>query len=415
MNKALIVENSKVIATHMKHVFDELKLESIILHTGEEAMEVLENIEPVIITISGVLEDTRGIDLCWNIKTKEHLEKSQVIILSSEDSPKAREEAFSAGAVAFIQKNNALTNLKYVVQNLTKNALSNRIHSPLAYVVEDSISLSSYLKTLVNRIGADCETFDSATEAINRYRETTRKPDIIITDHNLLNDETGLDVVKGVKVDATGFKTPMITITSDKDPELMRLYFQMGISDFIMKPFKIEEFYLRFQTHLNMKYLVDEMEKIAYHDHLTGLYNRRCFFDILRETRNRGEYSIILMDIDNFKSVNDNHGHDVGDDVLVAFAETIDEVSGESVAARYGGEEFIVLTELPLEKTTELAEKIRRSIEARHMETLGRNVTCSLGVSHSSEAEKQEAVIALADSRLYEAKKAGKNRVVSGD
>jgi diguanylate cyclase (GGDEF)-like protein len=160
-----------------------------------------------------------------------------------------------------------------------------------------------------------------------------------------------------------------------------------------------------------------EYEKRASTDFLTGLYNRAKFSELYGNAyinmlaRDNG-LSLILLDIDHFKKVNDAYGHNVGDTVLVAIAETLMQtLRNIDIICRWGGEEFIVL--LPtasLDQAGIIAEKIRKAILELSFE-FGERVSVSLGVCEVQRGESMEAAIQRADTALYEAKNRGRNRV----
>lgn len=163
------------------------------------------------------------------------------------------------------------------------------------------------------------------------------------------------------------------------------------------------------------------MEKQATTDTLTGCYNRKMFNDLLKsEVKKAGRYhhifSLIIMDIDNFKAVNDTHGHLAGDEVLKEMATITGCTVRESdLFARWGGEEFsILLPETTLEGAAVLADKIRRTIEANNFCNIG-NLTCSLGVAQYNSDEHRDTLISNADWALYHAKNHGKNQVAVFD
>jgi diguanylate cyclase (GGDEF)-like protein len=163
------------------------------------------------------------------------------------------------------------------------------------------------------------------------------------------------------------------------------------------------------------------VERQALVDGLTGLANRRAAVDALHGEAARAErlqtpLSVVLADLDGFKDVNDEYGHAVGDEVLRAFAEVLRETVRESdVAGRWGGEEFLLM--LPgadLGGAMRLAERVRMGLAARRISSApDLCVTASFGVAEYSGESNSEELVAAADSALYEAKRAGKDRVVS--
>lgn len=162
------------------------------------------------------------------------------------------------------------------------------------------------------------------------------------------------------------------------------------------------------------------LKKAAMTDSLTELYNRRAFNELLSFHENKSayekdSYSIIMGDIDHFKSINDNYGHDAGDNVLKSLAKIIQKsIRRNDVAARWGGEEFIILVpETSAEGGVIFAEKFRKEIENTYIETGSDkiNVTMSLGVAQKKQGKTAEEVIKEADKNMYTAKQSGRNRV----
>ena len=161
------------------------------------------------------------------------------------------------------------------------------------------------------------------------------------------------------------------------------------------------------------------LEATASQDFLTKLYNRRKFdtllqYEIEQINRYQGrEMSMIIIDIDNFKSINDTYGHDVGDEILKELAEILTKLSRNSdVVSRWGGEEFALnLTHTAIEDALFVAEKLRATIE-RHTFSNNLKITCSFGVSQFRTTDKANDLFKRADKALYEAKNTGKNKVV---
>ena len=165
----------------------------------------------------------------------------------------------------------------------------------------------------------------------------------------------------------------------------------------------------------------DRMKQLAYVDGLTGIHNRRFFEmriveELERAGRFQGRMSIIMVDIDNFKRVNDEFGHLLGDEVLRLVATILKQQLRKSdLLCRYGGEEFaIVVPETAGENAMRVAEKLRRQIETHHFPGVPRSVTISCGVAdYPTHGITRDEVVAAADSALYVAKQAGRNRIAS--
>ncbi|MBI3793769.1 MAG: diguanylate cyclase [Nitrospinae bacterium] len=167
-----------------------------------------------------------------------------------------------------------------------------------------------------------------------------------------------------------------------------------------------------------------KIQELAVTDPLTGIYNRRFFFERLhnewaRTQRYKSKMTIVMVDLDFFKKINDTYGHECGDLVLVSAAQVLSRhLRKIDVVARYGGEEFILLLpEIPKDSAVKVAERIRNDLATTPFEWDGKNfnVTLSIGVSDSEHAgvEKPEDIIRHADENLYFAKKCGRNRVIS--
>ncbi|MCB8888328.1 GGDEF domain-containing protein [Vreelandella malpeensis] len=160
-----------------------------------------------------------------------------------------------------------------------------------------------------------------------------------------------------------------------------------------------------------------ELERLATTDMLTGLYNRARFDVLLKKEISRlnryiRPFSLIMLDIDYFKAINDSHGHDMGDQVLASIGEQLkSNLRKADYCARWGGEEFMVLApETSLEQAIALAEKIRCCIRETHFPQVGR-VSVSLGVIEARLSEHQQSVMKRADNALYRAKEQGRDRV----
>ncbi|WP_052063435.1 GGDEF domain-containing protein [Nitrincola sp. A-D6] len=157
--------------------------------------------------------------------------------------------------------------------------------------------------------------------------------------------------------------------------------------------------------------------KQAERDHLTGTLNRRGLDERLEMTcatarRYQRPVSLIFLDLDNFKTINDCHGHSTGDEILISVAHILLKTVRESdIVSRWGGEEFIILTpETPLAEAEQLAQRLRQKL-AEHQHPLVGQVTASFGVAELASEESESDFIRRTDQALYAAKAAGRNRV----
>jgi len=229
-------------------------------------------------------------------------------------------------------------------------------------------------------------------------------------------------------------KTIPVIMLSAHGQDAMRIRgLEQGAVDFVTKPFIAGELLARVNVQLKVKRLQDELrqsnerlKELSNTDFLTGLYNRRFIMDVLklefqRMRRKKGHLSLIILDIDHFKRINDAYGHPQGDQVLVRIAELLRvDLRPYDVAARFGGEEFVILLpETRLDQSVEAAERLRKKIAAAKFPPPLQDLalTVSLGVASCPEMpiESIHDLIKAADDGLYRAKECGRNRIGTMD
>ncbi|CAO4137827.1 GGDEF domain-containing response regulator [Methylorubrum aminovorans] len=209
----------------------------------------------------------------------------------------------------------------------------------------------------------------------------------------------------------------IIAMSSARNARNLAEALDSGADDFIDKPPGAEELQARLRAAERLTTLQGDLIRLAETDPLTGLLNRRAFLHRTREAANRtgsfGHLCAVLLDIDHFKRINDEHGHDVGDAAIKAVAGLLE---SEGISGRLGGEEFAVV--LPGQRLTE-AEAIASRLRLKASDLRIRSpkgpvrLTCSFGISEWSEGETIDGLLKRADIALYEAKTTGRNRVVS--
>jgi two-component system cell cycle response regulator len=202
----------------------------------------------------------------------------------------------------------------------------------------------------------------------------------------------------------------------------------IGVNDYLMRPVERNELVARVRTQLRRKKYADRLKhslqlslELAITDQLTGLFNRRYMSRHLNTLLSEGSkpVSFLMLDVDFFKQINDNYGHDVGDEVLREFANRISaNVRGIDLACRFGGEEFVVvMPDTDLSFAYMVAERLRQSVaDAPFMVSATSKqvpVTISIGVASSSNGDTPDVLLKRADQALYRAKRDGRNRVVA--
>jgi diguanylate cyclase (GGDEF)-like protein len=205
----------------------------------------------------------------------------------------------------------------------------------------------------------------------------------------------------------------IILMSSNFEEQHLIKALDSGADEFIRKPPVCEELYARLRSAERMLRLQSELIRLASVDPLTGVFNRRAFFERAERVR-QTPYAAIMFDVDHFKDINDRCGHDVGDQVLRSIG--CEAAKQKGVVGRLGGEEFAILLEgADLEAAAASAEglRIRLSELPFNADCCERSVTCSLGVAEARPGESIDQLLKRADAALYQAKQKGRDRVVA--
>ncbi|MGK5081523.1 diguanylate cyclase domain-containing protein [Janthinobacterium sp. HLX7-2] len=248
--------------------------------------------------------------------------------------------------------------------------------------------------------------------------------DLILLDLQM-PELNGFQVMKGLKEIEHGGYLPVLALTAQPSFKIAAL--EAGARDFISKPFDLMEVHKRIHNMLEVRLLYKELaqyskqqQELALHDPLTGLPNRRLLEDRIEHTlqqsaRNRGKSAILYLDLDGFKAINDSYGHGYGDDILKMVAARLVGVSRkEDTVARIGGDEFVIVLGNLAGKgdAREPAAKLIEVIsEPYFINDLTLRLSTSIGIAiYPDDASTVESLLGAADTALYEAKRAGKNR-----
>lgn len=230
----------------------------------------------------------------------------------------------------------------------------------------------------------------------------------------------GFEVCRHLKrrVDTSGI--PVIFMTASDDEKAVERAYEAGGVDYISKPFRPVELLMRVKTQLERGSLIKHLTFIATHDPLTGIYNRRRFFEVADQkfTQYRDGLFAAMIDIDHFKAINDRYGHAVGDLVLQQLTKTIgSNLTERCVFGRLGGEEFALLCEFVSEASmVNHLESIRSAVASMQVE-YERNekvtFTISVGIAKKKpDMQSVDVLLSEADSALYKAKGEGRNRTI---
>lgn len=283
-------------------------------------------------------------------------------------------------------------------------------------VVDDS---ESSIEILVELLGSDYDVLvaldgETAIEIANED-----KPQIILLDI-VMPELNGFEVCQRLKESACTKDIPIIFITAKNDEESIEMAYDLGGIDYVTKPFKAKELLARVKTQIELKNLITSLEYLSSHDTMTGILNRRKFFELAAlnfNQRKEKQYSV-MIDIDRFKNINDIFGHHMGDTVIKKIVNTIDShVKEDTLFARLGGEEFVLFGYYESKDSIyKEVEIIRKKIEDLEIyEDTGKEifVTISCGISfYNDKITSIDELLKDADAALYEAKGQGRNKSI---
>ena len=284
-------------------------------------------------------------------------------------------------------------------------------------VVDDDPDKTKLLELALAMEGYDVQTAGNGREALAVV--DSFQPDLIITDV-MMPEMNGYELVRHIRNNPRTRFIPVILQSAARiAAEDFRLGAEVGALSFITDPTDLDLLLARSRTLLDFKAYLDTCEEAAFTDHLTGLANRRRFErqlerEIARTSRYDHPFCLLMLDIDNFKSVNDTFGHESGDEAIRLLARSVQEgIRGVDLAARIGGEEFgVLLTETHVVRGVEVAERLRQTIKQVKIPQVG-FITVSIGVAESpSCAQTARELLARADAAMYEAKQRGRDSVI---
>jgi diguanylate cyclase (GGDEF)-like protein len=289
-------------------------------------------------------------------------------------------------------------------------------HDDYLILHDDLIQISGPLKYVLDW----ADSYQAGVEQIQKDEH-----DIYLVDY-YLGVESGLDLLQ--EAIQAGCQKPIIMITGRSDPDTDQAALMAGATDYLVKgqiTGQLLERSIRYALERNR--LLNKIRNLALRDALTNLFNLRELnrfldYEIIKSRRYTHAFSLLMVDVDHFKGINDKFGHRVGDEILHQVAEVIlQNVRGCDLAARYGGDEFtIVFPETPGRQACIGAERVRKAIDNLSIQITSKHgvvetitTTISIGVAeYPYDANTAEVLIELADHALYQAKQQGCNRVV---
>jgi len=412
----LIVEDSKVFARVLiRKIEDELFFDTSWASTYEETVYILEE-SPEQPDFFVAVVDLHLPDSPDGHTVDYLIAKGiPVIVYTGAFDEEYRDAIWAKRVVDYVLKETP-DSLDYVC-NLVKRIYKNKYISIL--VADDSATLRRHVRRLLEVHDFSVMEASDGEEAL---RLLSRNPALrlLITEYNMPGMD-GLELTRAIRREHRKEDLAIIGVSASTEELLSARFLKVGANDYLAKPFASEEFYCRITQSLDMLELVRKLKEASIRDALTGLYNRRYFFDAGKKfhscaLRDSMTLAVAMIDIDFFKKVNDTHGHKAGDEVLKHVADGMSgRFRGSDIVARYGGEEFCVLAvNMNRQAALTVFDELRRSIERSRTRVDGASISVTVSIGVCCEPHKSlEEMLATADAMLYQCKRGGRNRVLA--
>ena len=420
---------------------------------GQEALAICERSECDIVLLDVMMPNMDGFDVCRRLKLNPTTHHIPVIMVTALDQPSDRVKGLEAGAddfltkpvsdIALIGRVRSLVRLKMMTDELRMRALTSKeigIENPAREAIADTgrggrVLLVDDRKSSYERLAAmlaDEQKIDVEPEPSEAlFRTAEGNYDVLIVSLGLKNFD-GLRLCSQVRSLERTRNLPLLAIAEPEDNSRLVRGLEIGVNDYLIRPIDKNEMLARVRTQVRRRRYTERLRdnvqmsiEMAITDALTGLHNRRYMEShlstLVEQAASRGKpLTVLVLDIDYFKSVNDTHGHDAGDEVLREFSQRLKKsIRGIDLACRYGGEEFVVvMPETDMAVATMVAERLRRRIASEPFPiSQGANaveVTISIGLAaRHSVSDNAANILKRADQALYRAKRDGRNRVVA--
>lgn len=429
ITRILVVDGSTVSRQILSRILQEemTNIEVDSCKTGDVVLQKLQKNQYDLITTALLLPDMDGLALCRHIRSTSTNQYTPVIVVSGDADERLLQEGFKAGVTDYFDKSKGYKAFGYFIKSYLQ-----RNSSLLGHIlfIEDSKTAAAVICKILDKHGLKVTHTDSAEHAMDMLEkqyndENTDAPfDLVITDFYLKGELTGGDLLYAIRArfHYSQQELPVLVITGNDDQKTQVEVFHAGGNDFVTKPILEEVIMARIRLLLlirhqfeALKQQAENMQRIATTDSLTGVRSKRYLVDngeeYIQNTAHQPVWAM-LIDIDLFKSINDNLGHITGDHVLAELGTKLNQSYPDDMVVRFGGEEFSVLMiNQTHDEALQKAENLRREIA--ELKPAGVDVTISLGLAGMQDYPdaKLSQILALADKALYHSKETGRNRV----
>ncbi|MCW8887379.1 MAG: diguanylate cyclase [Motiliproteus sp.] len=296
-------------------------------------------------------------------------------------------------------------------------------------IVDDNPENVRVLGHILGQQGYQIAVANSGDEALQRLPWI--KPDLILLDI-MMPKFDGFETCRRLKAWRQTCDIPIIFVSALDDSTRIVRGFEAGAVDYVTKPYVKEILLARVDTHLQLaqaraclsnmnqelRHDLEHQRSLGEHDPLTGMSNRRVLkprlkFELARKIRQKIPLCVAMIDLDFFKEVNDNCGHQIGDELLIEVSQQLQENLRETdIAIRYGGDEFFLIFPDTTLKTLEVSlDRIQQLLSNIHHPTIKHRVTTSIGAVEATANEDWQSLLDRADKAMYQAKHAGRNQI----
>ncbi len=404
----LIVEDQKSIANLLQAIISErYGFASVIAASLSEAEKIIET-QPIHLAISDLnLPDAPYGEIIDTLSRH----RISTIALTGAFGQEMRETILRKGAIDYIPKQGTHA-IEYAAE------MANRIyrnHHTHVLVVDDSLSTKALLKHILETLKFNVITASNAEEALAIIAERSDLR-LALVDYEMPG-MNGCELIHEIRKQISKEDLAIIGISGSGADDISAQFLKSGANDFVRKPYSYEEILCRVGQNLEMLDLIQSNRDAAYRDFLTGLHNRRHFFEegsrLHSHAVKKGNTVVAMLDVDHFKKVNDTYGHDCGDLVLKELAALLSEHFDKHLVARLGGEEFaVVMTGTSIEQARNIFEDFCLEVASQAAHCNGETIpyTISIGLTDQL-GETIDDFIKSADQLLYKAKDEGRNRV----
>lgn len=411
-NKILIVEDNKALAKLIaKKMEDNTEMQVDVAHSLAEAQAFLTKAKDYFITLLDLnLPDAPNGEVVDFVASKG----LPIIVLTGSMDDKTRETFMDKDIVDYVYKGN-MSDVNYIFHMIDR-LKNNKQYKVM--VVEDVMQTRNDVKKILQNLQFRVFTAAHGEEAMNYFADN---PDIklVVSDYGMPVKD-GLAVLKELREQKDKNELGVIMMTSANENVSGAVFLKNGANDFIAKPFLKEELICRVNNTIENMENINKIANFANKDFLTGLFNRRYFYDDMQEylaslEENPMPYAVAVIDVDGLKNINDKYGQDSGDKILKLLAKKlIDDTKSSDIAARFGGGEFCVLLKnVSQEDAVKFFVGLRASIAANPINIKNESVkiSVSIGVTFGKSDYNVDEILELADEALYRAKQNGRNRV----